>query len=226
MKSLLADLAIESLNGNSINSSDSDSAPDHPTLTPAADDGKPKKGIRVGKRSITDLNDETKILRIWLIGSIYNVNDYIHMITLLYQISNEYTVYMYINSPGGSITTASHIINAMERCRANVITFNVGIAASCGSLIMSFGDRIHVDENTTTMFHNAACGNFDSAHRLLNQTNHIINSASQLFDKMRQRGIITEDELTGIVANGEEFYIDSGEMTKRLKANNIWHEEK
>jgi ATP-dependent Clp protease protease subunit len=46
-------------------------------------------------------------------------------------------IYLYINSPGGSVTSTLAIIDTMNHVRPDVATFCVGIAASGGALVLS-----------------------------------------------------------------------------------------
>lgn len=50
-------------------------------------------------------------------------------------------IYLYINSPGGSVTAGLAIIDTMNYVKADVSTICVGIAASMGALILSSGTK-------------------------------------------------------------------------------------
>ena len=48
---------------------------------------------------------------------------------------------LYINSPGGSVTSAMAIVDTMNHVEASVATICVGLAASAGGLILSSGEK-------------------------------------------------------------------------------------
>lgn len=48
-------------------------------------------------------------------------------------------VYLYINSPGGSVDSGLGIYDAMQHIRPNVATYCVGLAASMGALLLAGG---------------------------------------------------------------------------------------
>src|SRR4030066_2118038 len=48
-------------------------------------------------------------------------------------------VFLYINSPGGSVTSTMAIVDTMNHVRPDISTFCVGIAASGGAIILSAG---------------------------------------------------------------------------------------
>lgn len=199
-----------------------DEVPEKETKPTAID---PKKnGFASDKKWVYNFDEKTKRHNILLFGVIAATNDYRDIISLLYKLTEKDEVLISIHSRGGAIRVAQDILTAMARCKATIITNNIGMAASCGSLILSYGDKIHVDPNTTTMFHHAAFGYQDSVHRMLSYSQHAIELGVDLLTKMKDRGILTEDEVYAISQRGEEFYLSSTMMEERLRANNLWYE--
>ena len=52
-------------------------------------------------------------------------------------------IYMYINSPGGSVIDGMALVDTMKFIKAPVYTFVTGMAASMGSVILSAGEKGH-----------------------------------------------------------------------------------
>ncbi len=50
-------------------------------------------------------------------------------------------IHFYINSPGGSVSAGLAIYDTMQYLRCNVATYNVGLAASMGAIIMCGGAK-------------------------------------------------------------------------------------
>lgn len=50
-------------------------------------------------------------------------------------------MFMYINSPGGSVTSGFAIFDTMRHVKSEVSTINVGLAASMGSLLLAGGTK-------------------------------------------------------------------------------------
>ncbi|KKQ34128.1 MAG: ATP-dependent Clp protease proteolytic subunit [Candidatus Nomurabacteria bacterium GW2011_GWB1_37_5] len=50
-------------------------------------------------------------------------------------------IYLYINSPGGSITAGMAIYDTMQYIKSNVSTICVGMAASMGAFLLSGGEK-------------------------------------------------------------------------------------
>ena len=50
-------------------------------------------------------------------------------------------IYLYINSPGGSISAGLAIFDTMQHIKSNVVTICVGMAASMGAFLLSAGTK-------------------------------------------------------------------------------------
>jgi ATP-dependent Clp protease, protease subunit len=50
-------------------------------------------------------------------------------------------IYLYINSPGGSITAGMAIYDTMQHIKSEVVTICVGLAASMGSFLLAAGTK-------------------------------------------------------------------------------------
>ena len=50
-------------------------------------------------------------------------------------------IYMYINSPGGSVTAGLAIYDTMQHIKSEVVTICVGLAASMGSFLLAGGTK-------------------------------------------------------------------------------------
>jgi len=62
---------------------------------------------------------------------------------LLYLDSEDQTrpIYLYINSPGGSVTAGMAIYDTMQHIKAEVVTICVGLAASMGAFLLASGSK-------------------------------------------------------------------------------------
>lgn len=62
---------------------------------------------------------------------------------MLYLDSEDQTkpIYMYINSPGGSVTAGMAIYDTMQHIKSDVITICVGLAASMGAFLLASGSK-------------------------------------------------------------------------------------
>lgn len=54
---------------------------------------------------------------------------------------NNKDIYIYINSPGGSVTAGMAIYDTMQHIKSDVVTICVGLAASMGSFLLAAGKK-------------------------------------------------------------------------------------
>lgn len=91
---------------------------------------------------------------IFLTGEIDDTMSNIIISELLYldNISHE-NIYLYINSPGGAITSGMGIYDTMRFIESKVITIGVGMCASMAAFLLSSGDERYVLPNAEVMIH-------------------------------------------------------------------------
>ena len=66
---------------------------------------------------------------------------------------NNEDIYLYINSPGGSITSGMSIYDTMNFIKSKVITIGIGMCASMAAFLLSSGKLRYVLPNTEIMIH-------------------------------------------------------------------------
>jgi len=108
--------------------------------------------------------NEATIMLYDYIGEYYDVNDDgflvpggvrdIEFVTELERLAEQYPViHLRINSPGGEVYHGAAIVNAIRTCKAEVHTWNDGLAASMAALIWAAGKERHMAKNAMLMFH-------------------------------------------------------------------------
>lgn len=81
-----------------------------------------------------------------------NANNIVSELLYLDSINNE-DIYLYINSPGGSITAGFAIYDTMNYIKSNVITIGIGLCASMAAFLLSSGNKRCALKNTEIMIH-------------------------------------------------------------------------
>ncbi len=91
---------------------------------------------------------------IFLTGEIDDAMSNIIISELLYLDNiNHENIYLYINSPGGAITSGMGIYDTMRFIESKVITIGVGMCASMAAFLLSSGDERYVLPNAEVMIH-------------------------------------------------------------------------
>jgi ATP-dependent Clp protease protease subunit len=120
-------------------------------------------------------------------------------------------IFLYINSPGGSVTAGLSIIDTMHHIKPPVATVCVGMAASMGSLILSQGakGKRFVLPNAEVMIHQPSGGAYGQASDIDITAKHILKTRDKL-NKMLAKA--TGQKLTKIEQDVDrDFFMDSEE---------------
>ena len=120
-------------------------------------------------------------------------------------------IYIYVNSPGGSVTAGMAIIDTMHHIKPDVATVCVGIAASMGSMILSQGakGKRFILPNAEVMIHQPMGGAYGQATDIDITAKHILKTRDRL---NRLLAKATGQKLTKIEQDVErDFFMDSDE---------------
>ena len=74
---------------------------------------------------------------------------------------------LFINSPGGTISSCLHLIDAMKTSALHITTIGSGLVASCGVMTLMAGDTRLLTHNTSVMSHQFSSGSVGKEHELL-----------------------------------------------------------
>ena len=91
-------------------------------------------------------------------------------------------IMMYINSPGGSVTSALAILDTMNFIKSDVSTVCVGLAASAGALLLSAGakGKRFALTNSEIMIHQPSGGTEGRASDIEISAKHILQTRENL----------------------------------------------
>ncbi|WP_028244988.1 ATP-dependent Clp protease proteolytic subunit [Pseudoclavibacter soli] len=130
---------------------------------------------------------------IWLGSEVRdeNANEICAKILLLSAEDPEADIYLYINSPGGSITAGFAIYDAMQYVPNDIVTVGIGMAASMGQFLLSSGTagKRYATPNTRVLLH--------QPHGGFGGTASDISIQAQLIGDMKRRLFQLTAEQTG-----------------------------
>lgn len=102
---------------------------------------------------------------------------------------SEKDIYLYINSPGGSVTAGLAIFDTMNFVKADVQTIVLGMAASMGSFLLTAGTKgkRFALPNAEIMIHQPSGGTQGQATEIEIAAKHILNTRSRLNTILAER---------------------------------------
>ena len=112
---------------------------------------------------------------IFITGEINDISANSIIGQLLYLDSqNNNDIFIYINSPGGSVTAGLGIYDTMHYIKSNVVTIGLGMCASMGAFLLSSGDKRYALPNCEIMIHEPLGGASGQASDIKILSDHIL----------------------------------------------------
>ncbi|MEK7117045.1 MAG: ATP-dependent Clp protease proteolytic subunit [Patescibacteria group bacterium] len=121
---------------------------------------------------------------------------------------------LYINSPGGSVTSTLAIVDTMKFIKPDVSTFCVGIAASGAALVLSAGTKgkRFILKNAEVMIHQPIGGAEGQATDIAITAKHILKTKENLNKMLAEN---TSQPLSKIENDAErDFFMTADEAKK------------
>lgn len=123
--------------------------------------------------------------RIIMLGSQIDdnvANSIVSQLLFLQAQDSEKDIYLYINSPGGSVTAGFAIYDTIQHIKPDVQTICIGMAASMGSFILAAGakGKRFALPNAEVMIHQPLGGAQGQATEIEIAANHILKTREKL----------------------------------------------
>ena len=122
-------------------------------------------------------------------------------------------IYLYINSPGGSITAGMAIYDTMQYIKPNVSTICVGLAASMGAFLLAAGEKgkRFALPNSEIMIHQPLGGFQGQATDIDIHAKRILRTKEKLNQILSER---TGQPISKVEIDVERDYFMSGDESK------------
>ena len=123
-------------------------------------------------------------------------------------------IFLYVNSPGGSVTSTMAIVDTMNHVRPDISTFCVGLAASGAAMVLSAGKKgkRFILPNAEVMIHQPMGGLEGQASDIAITAKHILKTRDNL-NKLLAKN--TGKPLSQIEKDVErDFFMDAEESKK------------
>lgn len=147
---------------------------------------------------------------VFLTGEINMATANIIISELLYLDSlNHEEICLYINSPGGEVTSGFAIFDTIQFIKSDVRTIVVGMAASMAAFLLACGDKRCALKNAEVMIHQPLGGIQGQATDIKIVADHILKTKKKLIEILAKR---TKKKASILEADMErDFYMNSKE---------------
>jgi ATP-dependent protease ClpP protease subunit len=167
-----------------------------------------------------DLTVETQVVarnifHAHISSEIGDSQEYTELLNVLRRAEEQDEVHIYLNSPGGYISTTIQIVNAMSLCKGTVITHACGMIASAATLIFLAGRGQVIMDDVQFMCHYYSGCAWGKGQELETQAK-FYKKSHQKFMWRFYEGFLSEKEFKRM-CKGEDFWMGAKEVAKRLK---------
>ncbi len=123
-------------------------------------------------------------------------------------------IYVYVNSPGGSVTAGLAIYDTMQHVKPDVATICVGMAASMGSVILAGGKKgkRFALPNSDIMIHQVSAGFQGQASDIERNAMYILRLKKRLNEILAKH---TGNPVTKVEQDSDRDYFMSAEEAKK-----------
>jgi ATP-dependent Clp protease protease subunit len=147
---------------------------------------------------------------VFLSGEIKEATANIIISELLYLDSLSHDdISLYINSPGGEVSSGLAIYDTMQFIKSNVHTIVVGMAASMAAIILASGDKRSSLKNADIMIHQPLGGINGQATDIKIVADHIIKTKKKLIKILADKTKKTASKLEADMER--DYYMDAKE---------------
>lgn len=174
----------------------------------------PKDATRIWDLAVPIVvNEKTKTIDMYVTGTIEEPYIYNEMCYLLNTASEDTTINLHINTPGGIVDSAFMIANAISNSKAKVVGYLTGTVASAGTIISMACEELNATPHLSFMVHNYSGGVQGKGHEMKARqkfTDDHLNTAFKQF----YSGFLTEDEMDKVI-EGADMWMGTSEVNER-----------
>lgn len=130
---------------------------------------------------------------------------------------------LYINSPGGAVHSAFHLIDTIKQSEIPVHTIGMGLIASCGVLLMMSGEKGHryITQNTSVMSHQYSWGSRGKEHELMSIVKEFEISTRRMMDHYKKCTGKSEKYIREYLLPESDCWLSEEETVKHGIADHI-----
>ncbi len=150
----------------------------------------------------------------YILGVIEGPEKYLDLVQTLKTVEEHDTVFIYINSVGGSLYTTIQIINAIQNCNGTVITCLEGEACSAATVIFLAGHKHIINPFGAFMVHKYSHGVEGKGSDVAAQ----VKFTERYFDQISYAvyaDLMSKEEIAAML-EGKDFWFSSDEVLDRL----------
>jgi ATP-dependent protease ClpP protease subunit len=154
----------------------------------------------------------------YISGPIEGPEEYTEMFDKIRHATEMDVIKLYINSPGGSLSTAIQFLRVASESSAEIITSAEGECMSAATIMFLSGHSFEVTPHSMFMFHNYSGGAFGKGGEMIDQLQYERKWSERLLKDV-YKNFLTEEEILSML-NNKDIWMDGEDVIERLKKRN------
>ena len=139
--------------------------------------------------SMSDLKSNLRTLERKLLGMKQN-----------YRLENDIPIYLYLNTPGGSVYDALSAVDTIKQLRVPVYTVVEGLVASAGTLLSLSGEKRYIQPNAYMLIHEIRSSCWGRMSEITDEYENLTKMTKQLIDFYVEHTKMNRKEVTKVLA--------------------------
>lgn len=119
-----------------------------------------------------------------------------------------------INSPGGIITDGLAMYNTIKSSKKDIHTYNLGLAASMGSVLLLAGKTVHAPASSITMIHSAWGGVYGNKNDIRDYADMLEVYESAIIKTVAKKLGKSEEDVTAQYFDGKDHFMTGDDAHK------------
>ena len=99
-----------------------------------------------------------------------------------YRLENDIPIYLYLNTPGGSVYDALSVVDTIKQLRVPVYTVVEGLVASAGTLLSLSGQKRYIQPNAYMLIHEIRSSCWGRMSEITDEYDNLTKMTKQLID--------------------------------------------
>lgn len=150
----------------------------------------------------------------YITSEVGDVDQFLELIHTLKTAESHDTIFIYLNTPGGSLKTTIQLITAMRQTNATIITCLEGEVSSAGTMIFLSGHKYLVNPNCSFMIHNYSGGILGKGQEIAAHAKFIEKYSRSLLNDI-YADFLSEEEIEEVL-EGRDIWLTSEQVIERL----------
>ena len=163
-----------------------------------------------------DADSPGEYITVQLVGVIGPLTQFLELLEVFDKATENDTIEIMIDTPGGDVHTSINLLERMENCRAHVITTASGLVASAGSFLWFYGQERRVNRWAKFMIHCSSHGDFGRSLSILESSEKLVKYMKELGLEMLGAGLITRAEYVAAFENKADVELSAATVRARL----------